>query len=151
MDGYPIDCYDYQTTFGAKKFPESISQTLNFKNIQPSRSISQNRRHSTNIISNTYCSSYPTSPCMEAETIKTPEVHKLIRRGAQLILLNGLLSFWGLEFIPYICQFWYASILFWPVKVHIKVRKFAAKQPKFAKMGQNTQKIAFFMLQSTMA
>ena len=35
--------------------------------------------------------------------------------------------------IPGSCQFWYTTALFWFVKVHQKVRKFATKLPKMPK------------------
>ena len=37
---------------------------------------------------------------------------------------------------PHICQFWYTTVFFRPVKVHQKMRKFATKYQKLAQIGQ---------------
>ena len=39
-----------------------------------------------------------------------------------------------------ICQFWGTATLFSLVKVHQKVRKFATKQPKLAKIENNSER-----------
>ena len=42
--------------------------------------------------------------------------------------------------IPDICQFWYTTALFRPIKAHQKVSKFATKYPKLAKIGVHQAK-----------
>ena len=51
----------------------------------------------------------------------------------------------SVPFIPHICQYWYTTALFRPVKVHQKCVN------KIAKIGQKGQNFAFSMLKSTLA
>ena len=58
----------------------------------------------------------------------TGNLTKRITLNASETFCNTRYPLFGLvSSIPDICQFWYTTTLFWPVKSKLKVRKFATK------------------------